>query len=46
MVWIVKALKGIYVSWSNDPPNTKIKDWNITEFKVCPLGIGMSLRNP
>ena len=28
-------VKGIYVSWSNDPPNTKIKDWNVTELKVC-----------
>jgi parafibromin len=27
-------VKGIYVSWSNDPPNTKIKDWNVTELKV------------
>ncbi|KAJ7189848.1 hypothetical protein GGX14DRAFT_607685 [Mycena pura] len=25
--------KCIYVSWSNDPPNTKIKDWNVTELK-------------
>lgn len=29
------TVKGIYVSWSNDPPNTKIKDWNVTELKVC-----------
>ena len=28
------VVKGIYVSWSNDPPNTKIKDWNVTELKV------------
>lgn len=28
------AVKGIYVSWSNDPPNVKIKDWNVTELKV------------
>lgn len=27
-------VKGIYVSWANDPPNTKIKDWNVTELKV------------
>ena len=27
-------VKGIYVSWSNDPPNMKIKDWNVTELKV------------
>ncbi|KAJ7784402.1 RNA polymerase II-associated protein [Mycena metata] len=30
-------VKGIYVSWSNDPPNTKIKDWNVTELKIDPL---------
>ncbi|KAL0947747.1 hypothetical protein HGRIS_013827 [Hohenbuehelia grisea] len=29
-------VKGIYVSWSNDPPNTKIKDWNVTELKIDP----------
>ena len=29
--WIAK---GIYVSWSNNPPNTNIKDWNVTELKV------------
>jgi len=28
-------VKGIYVSWSNDSPNAKIKDWNVTELKVC-----------
>jgi hypothetical protein len=28
------AVKGIYVSWSNDPPNTKVKDWNVAELKV------------
>ncbi|CCM04565.1 uncharacterized protein FIBRA_06746 [Fibroporia radiculosa] len=27
-------VKGIYVSWTNDPPNTKIKDWNVTELKI------------
>jgi len=27
-------VKGIYVTWSNDPPNPKIKDWNVTELKV------------
>ncbi|KAG6868084.1 hypothetical protein C0993_007761 [Termitomyces sp. T159_Od127] len=25
---------GIYVSWANDPPNAKIKDWNVMELKV------------
>ncbi|KAF8589689.1 CDC73-domain-containing protein [Ramaria rubella] len=29
-------VKGIYVSWSNDPPNTKIKDWNVSEMKIDP----------
>ena len=28
------VVKGFYVSWANDPPNTKIKDWNVTELKV------------
>ncbi|KAJ7069631.1 RNA polymerase II-associated protein [Mycena amicta] len=30
-------VKGIYVSWSNDPPNPKIKDWNVTELKIDPM---------
>jgi parafibromin len=29
-------VKGIYVSWSNDPANTKIQDWNVTELKIDP----------
>ncbi|KAG0701083.1 RNA pol II accessory factor, Cdc73 family-domain-containing protein [Suillus ampliporus] len=29
-------VKGVYVSWANDPPNTKIKDWNVTELKIDP----------
>jgi len=28
------AVKGFYMSWTNDPPNAKIKDWNVTELKV------------
>ena len=28
-------VKGVYVTWSNDPPNPKIQDWNVTELKVC-----------
>ncbi len=28
------SVKGFYVSLSTDPPNTKIKDWNVTELKV------------
>lgn len=31
---ILRPVKGIYVSWTNDPPNHKIKDWNVTELKV------------
>ncbi|KAL1744286.1 RNA polymerase II-associated protein [Schizophyllum fasciatum] len=27
-------VKGMYVSWANDPPNTKITDWNVTEIKI------------
>ncbi|KAG6829222.1 hypothetical protein H0H87_012207 [Tephrocybe sp. NHM501043] len=27
-------VKGVYVSWANDPPNTKIKDWNVMELKA------------
>ncbi|KAH7099821.1 RNA polymerase II-associated protein [Auriculariales sp. MPI-PUGE-AT-0066] len=27
-------VKGIYVSWANDPPNPKIKDWNVAEVKI------------
>lgn len=22
------------MSWANDPPNPKVKDWNVTELKV------------
>ncbi|KIM49712.1 hypothetical protein M413DRAFT_438864 [Hebeloma cylindrosporum] len=29
-------VKGVYMSWSNDPPNAKIKDWNVTELKIDP----------
>jgi len=29
-------VKGVYVTWSNDPPNTKIKDWNVQEMKIDP----------
>lgn len=31
---VMGKVKGIYVSWANDPPNPKIKDWNVTELKV------------
>ncbi|THV07383.1 CDC73-domain-containing protein [Dendrothele bispora CBS 962.96] len=27
-------VKGVHVSWANDPPNPKIKDWNVTELKI------------
>ncbi|KAM5542048.1 hypothetical protein V8D89_004358 [Ganoderma adspersum] len=29
-------VKGIYFSWTNDPPNPKIQDWNVTELKIDP----------
>ncbi|KAI0668316.1 RNA polymerase II-associated protein [Trametes maxima] len=29
-------VKGMYFSWTNDPPNPKIKDWNVTELKIDP----------
>ncbi|KAF9232047.1 RNA pol II accessory factor, Cdc73 family-domain-containing protein [Melanogaster broomeanus] len=29
-------VKGIYFTWANDPPNVKIKDWNVTELKIDP----------
>lgn len=31
---LIDTVKGFYVSWANDPPNPKIKDWNVTELKV------------
>ncbi|KAI4518663.1 hypothetical protein K525DRAFT_207963 [Schizophyllum commune Loenen D] len=27
-------VKGMHVSWANDPPNPKISDWNVTEIKI------------
>lgn len=27
-------VKGMHVSWANDPPNPKIADWNVTEIKI------------
>lgn len=27
-------VKGIYFSWMSDPPNPRIKDWNVSELKV------------
>ncbi|KAI0823842.1 RNA polymerase II-associated protein [Trametes gibbosa] len=29
-------VKGIHFSWTHDPPNPKIKDWNVTELKIDP----------
>ncbi|KAF8135724.1 RNA pol II accessory factor, Cdc73 family-domain-containing protein [Boletus edulis] len=29
-------VKGVYFTWANDPPNSKIKDWNVTELKIDP----------
>jgi parafibromin len=31
-------VKGMFVAWANDPQNPKIKDWNVTELKVCISG--------
>jgi parafibromin len=34
------TVKGVYVQWANDPPNTKISDWNVTPLKVsCSDGL-------
>ncbi|KAH7890141.1 RNA polymerase II accessory factor [Phlebopus sp. FC_14] len=29
-------VKGIFVTWAHDPPNAKIKDWNVTALKIDP----------
>ncbi|KAF5318071.1 hypothetical protein D9619_012160 [Psilocybe cf. subviscida] len=29
-------VKGVYVSWSNEPQNRLIKDWNVSEIKIDP----------
>jgi hypothetical protein len=34
---VMEKVKGIYVSWANDPPNPKVKDWNVTELKVSDI---------
>ncbi len=34
MLVYFSAVKGIYFSWSSDPPNAKIKDWNVSELKI------------
>lgn len=28
-------VKGFYVCWANDPSNARVRDWNVTELKVC-----------
>jgi len=38
-----EAVKGMYVTWSNDPPNPKIKDWNVTELKACSLCLSLPM---
>ncbi|ETW81248.1 hypothetical protein HETIRDRAFT_417412 [Heterobasidion irregulare TC 32-1] len=30
------ALKGVYMSWTNDPSNPGVEDWNVTEIKIDP----------
>ncbi|KAJ8080869.1 accessory factor associated with RNA polymerase II [Marasmius tenuissimus] len=27
-------VKGVYMSWTSEPPNPKIRDWNVTELKI------------
>lgn len=27
-------MKGVYFQWTNDPPNPRTKDWNVSELKV------------
>ncbi|KAF9521177.1 hypothetical protein BS47DRAFT_1311144 [Hydnum rufescens UP504] len=29
-------VKGIHVTWSNDPPNPRVRDWNVTDLKIDP----------
>ncbi|KAG6378190.1 RNA pol II accessory factor, Cdc73 family-domain-containing protein [Boletus reticuloceps] len=36
-------VKGVYFTWANDPPNSKIKDWNVTELKVTSLSLVYSI---
>lgn len=31
------------MSWANDPPNPKVKDWNVTELKVSRSSFGAVL---
>jgi hypothetical protein len=34
LILLCRSVKGIYVTWANDPPNAKIKDWNVSEPEV------------
>lgn len=27
-------VKGIHFTWANDPPNPKVRDWNVNELKI------------
>ncbi|KAF8344129.1 RNA pol II accessory factor, Cdc73 family-domain-containing protein [Cantharellus anzutake] len=27
-------VKGIHVTWANDPPNSRIRDWNVSDLKI------------
>jgi len=29
-------VKGIHVTWANDPPNPRVRDWNVTDLKIDP----------
>lgn len=28
------AVKGVFVQWNSDAPNTKVRSWNVTELRV------------
>ncbi|KAF8311570.1 CDC73-domain-containing protein [Clavulina sp. PMI_390] len=30
-------VKGIHVAWANDPPNPRVKDWNVSDIKIDPI---------
>lgn len=31
------TVKGIYLKLTNDPPNPKIANWNVTELRIDPV---------
>lgn len=32
------AVKGVYPQWTSDPPNAKIRSWNVNELRVSTSG--------